>query len=101
MGVSPTTFKPGQTGNKNGRPPGASTHTRFCDQLIKLGYDPVEAMVEIARHPEVKWDVRQKAAAELLCRKIPSLRAIEHSGTIASTFNLNVLMPEQNDGSGA
>ena len=76
-------FKPGKSGNPNGRPKGSiSAKTRMVQtKLEELDYDPIKAMVELAKDEETPVAVKAKLASELAGFVYPKRKAVEYSGS--------------------
>jgi len=79
-------FKPGKSGNPNGRPKGSkSAKTKLIEsKLEELDCDPIEGMVKIALDQEVPAAVRGKMFAELAGFVYPKRKAVEHSGSFGN-----------------
>jgi len=77
-------FEKGKSGNPNGRPKGSiSAKTKMVQtKLEELDYDPIKAMVEIAKDTNAPIAVRGKMATELASFVFPKRKAVEHSGSI-------------------
>jgi hypothetical protein len=73
--------KKGCTGNRAGRPKGIIDkrilYKSVQEQLIEAGYNPVAALIEVAR--DETWDikVRKSAMKDLLDKSYPDLRAVD------------------------
>lgn len=84
--------KPGQVLNKAGRPKGIIDNRtlkyNLHDSLVKRGFDPIDAMIEMAANLEYPLVIRQRALMTIWDRLLPSLRAIEHTLSDQTTENL-------------
>lgn len=71
----------GVSGNIKGRPKGVpdkrTLYKSVQEQLIEAGYNPVAALIEVAR--DENWDikVRKSAMKDLLDKSYPDLRAVD------------------------
>jgi len=82
-------FKPGESGNPNGRPPGSKNNkTRFIEQkLAELGYDPINAMVEMRGDLGNKIEdlkIKHSIDRELANYVFPKRKATEFTDTTDS-----------------
>ena len=102
-------FKKGVSGNPNGRPKGSkSIKTKLVEEkLAVLDYDPIHAMVELAKGDETPIAVKAKLASELASFVFPKRKAVEHSGNIGkrdlkeySDAELQAMLDESGDRSG-
>ena len=102
-------FQKGISGNPNGRPKGSkSIKTKLVEEkLLVLDYDPIRAMVELAKDNETPVAVRAKLASELASFVYPKRKAVEHSGNIGkqdlkeySDAELQAMLDESGDRSG-
>ena len=69
--------RPPGSGRKEGSPDKRRNYVSVREQLEELGFDPVYALVEIARDICVDIRVRKSAIKDLLDKTHPDLRAIE------------------------
>ena len=102
-------FEKGTSGNPNGRPKGSkSIKTKLVEEkLAALDYDPIRAMVELAKDDETPVAVKAKLASELASFVFPKRKAVEHSGNIGkrdlkeySDAELQAMLDEDGDRSG-
>lgn len=94
-------FKPGESGNKEGRPKGISDRRAKLyntqSKLIAAGFDPIDAMIAMAMNSEDE-EIRFKATKTLLDRVVPVLKAIEVKGEMGSLYHLNInMIAEKNE----
>lgn len=78
-------FKPGESGNKNGRPAGSKNKKRFevAEILERCGCNPFEELAYLAMNAKSE-KVRCEAASELAQYVAPKLKQIEHTGNADS-----------------
>jgi len=76
-------FKPGVSGNPAGAPKGyKKLKTKLVEaKLEELGYDPIMAMVELAKDKRTPIPVKAKLASELAGFVYPKRKAVEYSGS--------------------
>lgn len=74
--------KPGE--RRGGRQKGTPNKVtgEIKDQLATLGFDPITAMVKIAKNGKNPVEVRARMCSELAQYIAPKRKAIEHSGSI-------------------
>jgi hypothetical protein len=74
--------KPGERrgGRQKGTPNKATANIQ--EQLNALGFDPITAMVKIAKNNTNPVEVRARMCSELAQYVAPKRKAIEHSGAI-------------------
>lgn len=74
-----TRFKPGESGNKDGRPKGAKTKFRLktaMEVFEETGFNPIAALVEFAINGDTA-DRRHRATSELARYYAPQLKSTE------------------------
>lgn len=85
-------IKPGKSLNPAGRPKGIIDNRilkyNIHDSLVKRGFDPIDAMIEMAANLDYPLVIRQRALMTIWDRLLPSLRAIEHTLSDQTTENL-------------
>ena len=81
-----TSFKPGESGNKNGRPPGRKNYkTLLIDaKLEEHGFDPIKTMIDIAQDESQPAQLRGKMAAELAGYQHAKRKAVEVTGDLGN-----------------
>lgn len=88
MPKNKTSFKPGQVTNPKGRVKGIQDiRTKVWSvqaTLERMGYDPIEALIKMAKDETIENSVRIKANVELTSRIAPLLKQIDqnHKGTV-------------------
>jgi hypothetical protein len=74
-------FVKGKSGNAAGRPKGCREHKwqylSVKEQLIEEGFNPISAMIQIARNEEYAVNTRRHAIKDLMDKSYPDLKAIE------------------------
>lgn len=87
-------FKPGQSGNPKGKPPGTKNKANLVLQALEArGFDLIGSLVEDAMN-NPNEELRQRSKFKLLERISPSLRSMEHSGDLGTLFSLNIQHPK-------
>ncbi len=86
MGGNRTSFKPGESGNKNGRPVGRKNYkTLLIDaKLEEHDFDPIKAMIDIAKDENVDVAIRGRMAAELAGYQHAKRKAVEVTGDLGN-----------------
>lgn len=93
-----TPFKPGQSGNKNGRPKHSKNKFRFdvAEILKKEGCNPFQILADIAMDETKSIHARTTAASELCSYVAPKLKQIEHKGDAESPLMITLnMMPRK------
>ncbi len=102
-------FIKGVSGNPDGPQKGyKKLKTKLVEEkLAVLDYDPIRAMVDLAKDDETPVAVRAKLASELASFVFPKRKAVEHSGNIGkrdlkeySDAELQAILDEDGDRSG-
>ena len=85
-------FKPGASGNPKGREKGSKNKKTFYVQKIleKKGFDPFEALAEIARDENNDLSIRVRCLTELCQYCLPKLKATELSADDLSNLRIKV-----------
>jgi len=80
-------FIKGVSGNPDGPQKGyKKLKTKLVEEkLAVLDYDPIRAMVDLAKDDETPVAVRAKLASELASFVWPKRKAIEHSGSLGKS----------------
>ncbi len=86
-------FKPGQSGNPNGRPKGSKNkHTIEAMEILeKKGMNPLEAMADMAMDENVAESVRARLLCELASYMYPKRKAVEVSGPDDEALTIKIL----------
>jgi uncharacterized protein DUF5681 len=93
-----TQFKPGQSGNPNGRPKGSPNKFKFdVTQILKdAGCNPFQILADIAMGNE-SAHARTNAATELCSYVAPKLKHIEHAADSESPFTITLNLGGNNN----
>ena len=86
MGANSTSFKPGESGNIKDRPKGSKNYkTLLIDaKLEEHGFDPIKAMIDIAKDENVEVAIRGRMAAELAGYQHAKRTAVEVTGDLGN-----------------
>lgn len=68
-----------------------SRYVSIRDQLSKARFDPVKAMIDIARNEENPVGVRRQATKDLLDKAFPDLRAIDFNASSVGEEEISAL----------
>jgi len=77
-----TQFKKGQSGNKNGRPPGIKNKRtlKIEQELLEGDCNPIQGMIRMVKDEATEPSIRAKLFCELASYIYPKRKAIEHTG---------------------
>ena len=79
-------FKPGESGNPNGRPRGSKNYKTlaFEERLESLGCDPLKVLATICNNEREETNLRLAAAKELVGYVYPKRKSVEleHKGDL-------------------
>jgi hypothetical protein len=86
-------FKPGQSGNPEGRPKGSKNKNTIeaIEILEKKGMNPLEVMADMAMDENVSESVRARLLCELASYIYPKRKAVEISGPDDEALTVKIL----------